>query len=59
MKQANQVLVLRSPPSAQVRDCFAKVAAVIGSQLPHAEIWHVGSTAVPGCLTKKAISMCW
>jgi GrpB-like predicted nucleotidyltransferase (UPF0157 family) len=35
-----------------VQHCFAQVASLISAKLPNAEIEHVGSTAVAGCLTK-------
>lgn len=47
-----EVLSLADVVPAKARQAFRAVAAVLSARLPYAEIVHVGSTAVPGCLTK-------
>jgi GrpB-like predicted nucleotidyltransferase (UPF0157 family) len=49
--------VLSDSGSSEARHCFAAVAALVFAKLPCAEVEHVGSTAVPGCLTKGDIDV--
>jgi GrpB-like predicted nucleotidyltransferase (UPF0157 family) len=44
--------MIRECPPGDVQHCLAQIASLISAKLPHAEIEHVGSTAVHGCLTK-------
>jgi len=41
----------------EIQQCFIKAASLIRTKLPHAEIIHIGSTAVHGCLTKGDIDI--
>lgn len=52
MTQAPDVLVLVGERSPDAPRRFAEVAALVAARLPEAEVEHVGSTAVFGCLTK-------
>jgi len=45
-------LVLVSRESSDAAAWFSEVAAHVEAGLPGADVEHVGSTAVPGCLTK-------
>jgi GrpB-like predicted nucleotidyltransferase (UPF0157 family) len=45
-------LVLVSQESSHAAEWFSEVAAHVEAGLPGADVEHVGSTAVPGCLTK-------
>ena len=45
-------LVLVSQESSDAAGWFCEVAAHVEAGLPGADVEHVGSTAVPGCLTK-------
>ena len=45
-------LVLVSQESSDAAGWFSEVAAHVEAGLPGADVEHVGSTAVPGCLTK-------
>jgi GrpB-like predicted nucleotidyltransferase (UPF0157 family) len=47
-----EVLTLSDAAPSQAQQSFRAIASVLSTQLPYAEIEHVGSTAVPGCLTK-------
>lgn len=58
MSDQREVFVLsRRAPSFEARRCFLDVAAFVAARLPHAELEHVGSTAVPGCLTKGDVDV--
>lgn len=50
-KNENKFIVREFPPN-EIQQCFNDVENKIRPYLPNAEIIHVGSTAVPGCLTK-------
>lgn len=47
-----KVLTLSDSAPSLALQSFVVIAAALFAQLPYAEIEHVGSTAVPGCLTK-------
>jgi GrpB-like predicted nucleotidyltransferase (UPF0157 family) len=49
--------LIRECPAADIERCFIKAASLIRTTLPYAEIIHVGSTAIPGCLTKGDIDI--
>jgi len=44
--------VLVSQESSDAAGWFSEVAAHVEARMPGADVEHVGSTAVPGCLTK-------
>ena len=46
------VFTLSHRAPSQCRDSFRVIAGVLSAALPWAEVEHVGSTAVPECLTK-------
>lgn len=54
--------VVRFAPESNFRDqvaqAFEEIAAAVRSVLPAARIDHVGSTAVPGSLTKGDLDLC-
>lgn len=52
MAEKPEVFTLSRSASSHARSSFCVTAGVLSSALPHAEVEHVGSTAVPGCLTK-------
>lgn len=57
MNQPSESLeLIEGEPLAALR-CFWEIAASLSARLPWAEIEHVGSTAVPGCLTKGDIDV--
>lgn len=49
------LLLIDDTPSAQ--RAFARIAEVVSSILPTAEVEHVGATAVAGCLTKGDVDV--
>jgi GrpB-like predicted nucleotidyltransferase (UPF0157 family) len=49
------LLLIDDTPSAQ--RFFARIARVVSSILPTAEVEHVGATAVAGCLTKGDVDV--
>jgi GrpB-like predicted nucleotidyltransferase (UPF0157 family) len=55
--EPSEILVLAGDPSSEARRCFVEIAAAISARLPRAEVEHVGSTAVPGCLTKGDVDV--
>ena len=57
MAASPDIFALSDADPSQARESFRTVADVLFTQLPHAEIEHVGSTAVPGCLTKGDIDV--
>jgi GrpB-like predicted nucleotidyltransferase (UPF0157 family) len=55
--EQSERFVLAESGSSEARHCFAAVAALIFAKLTYAEVEHVGSTAVPGCLTKGDVDV--
>jgi len=49
--------IIRECPTAEIQRCFIKAESLVQTTLPYAEIIHVGSTAIPGCLTKGDIDI--
>ena len=52
MAEKPDVFTLSHLAPSQCRDSFLMIAGVLSAALPWAEVEHVGSTAVPECLTK-------
>lgn len=52
MAEGPNVFTLSHVAPSQYLDSFHVVAGVLSAALPWAEVEHVGSTAVPGCVTK-------
>ena len=57
MPTQENVFIIRECSLDDIKQCFDALASQIHSYLPNAEIIHVGSTAVPGCLTKGDIDI--
>jgi GrpB-like predicted nucleotidyltransferase (UPF0157 family) len=52
MTDDSDVFALSEVATAQAQLAFATLAAQLFALLPHAEVEHVGATAVPGCVSK-------
>ena len=52
MTDDHNVFALSEAATAQARLAFAALAGDLVALLAHAEVEHVGATAVPGCLSK-------
>ncbi len=57
MNQSSESLALTEGESFAALGHFSEIASSLAARLPWAEIEHVGSTAVPGCLTKGDIDV--
>ena len=52
MTDDSEAFALSEVATARAQLAFAALAGDLSALLPHAEVEHVGATAVPGCLSK-------
>lgn len=57
MKKNENIFIIREFPNDEIQRCFIDVVNYLRPNIPDAEITHVGSTAVPNCLTKGDIDI--
>lgn len=57
MSEQENIFIIRECSCDDIKQCVDALAKQIHSYFPFVEIIHVGSTAVPGCLTKGDIDI--